>query len=147
MKKKTRIEERNTQETVFSILTQPIDLFYYILSGHSTSISHHRQGSRIAITTRDWMRRGCVGAAPDRILSRAGQMVPSQLEEPHGPSSECHWALTAREGFKGVTGASGVAAVEVGGSESIISLGEAWHYSKTSCLLVSALDSFKLLRS
>lgn len=82
MKKKTRIEERNTQETVFSILTQPIDLFYYILSGHSTSISHHRQGSRIAITTRDWMRRGCVGAAPDRILSRAGQMVPSQLEEP-----------------------------------------------------------------
>jgi len=31
-------------------------------------------------------------------------MVPSQLEEPHGPSSECHWALAAREGFKGVMG-------------------------------------------
>lgn len=88
------------------------------------------------------MRRGRVEAAPERIPSRAGQMVPSQLEEPHGPSSECHWALTAREGFKGVTGASGVAVVLGGVSQSIISLGEAWQHSKTSCLPVSA---FKLL--
>jgi len=50
------------------------------------------------------MRRGRVAAAPERIPNRAGQMVPSQLEEPHGPSSECHWALAAREGFKGVMG-------------------------------------------
>lgn len=57
------------------------------------------------------MRRGRVAAAPERIPNRAGQMVPSQLEEPRGPSSECHWALAAREGFKGVTGASGVEAV------------------------------------
>lgn len=42
-------------------------------------------------------------------------MVPSQLEEPRGPSSECHWALAAREGFKGVTGASGDVAVLEGG--------------------------------
>lgn len=94
------------------------------------------------------MRRGRVGAAPERIPSRAGQMVPSQLEEPCGPGSECHWALAAREGFKGVTGASGVVTVlvgvGVGGSQSIISLGEAWQHSNTSCL---PLNSFKLLRS
>ncbi|KAL1280771.1 hypothetical protein QQF64_015371 [Cirrhinus molitorella] len=57
------------------------------------------------------MRRGRVGAAPERIPSRTGQMVPSQLEEPRGPGSECHWALAASKGFKGVAGASGVAAV------------------------------------